>query len=83
MEQRAAMKFCTKLKKTAAARFDMLESAYCEEDLCRTKVQGRDQKVRMQNSSVKTTFTACFHAVLSHPPNSIDLAPADSFYFSN
>jgi hypothetical protein len=31
MEQRAAIKFCVKLKKTATETFEMLKSAYGEE----------------------------------------------------
>jgi hypothetical protein len=33
MEQRAVIKFCVKLKKTAAKTFEMLKSAYGEECL--------------------------------------------------
>jgi hypothetical protein len=38
MEQRAAMKFCVKLKKTAPETFEMLKSAYSEDCLSRTSV---------------------------------------------
>jgi hypothetical protein len=38
MEQRAAIKFCVKLKKTAAGMFETLRSAYGEECLWRTNV---------------------------------------------
>jgi hypothetical protein len=38
MEQRAAIRFCVKLKKTATETFEMLKSAYGEECLSRTKV---------------------------------------------
>jgi hypothetical protein len=38
MEQRAAIKFCVKLKKTATEMFEMLESVYNEECLSRTSV---------------------------------------------
>jgi hypothetical protein len=38
MEQRAAIKFCVKLKKTATETFGMLKSAYGEECLSRTNV---------------------------------------------
>jgi hypothetical protein len=37
MEQRAAIKFCAKLKKTATETFEMLTSAY-DEFLSRTSV---------------------------------------------
>jgi hypothetical protein len=33
MEQRAAIKFCARLKKTAAETFEVLKSAYGEECL--------------------------------------------------
>jgi hypothetical protein len=35
MEQRAAIKFCVKLKKTATETFEMLKSPYGEECLLR------------------------------------------------
>jgi hypothetical protein len=38
MEQRAAMKFCVKLKKTVIETFELLKSGYCEECLHRTSV---------------------------------------------
>jgi hypothetical protein len=38
MEQKAAIKFCVKLKKTATETFEMLKSAYGEECLSRTSV---------------------------------------------
>jgi hypothetical protein len=38
MEQRAAIKFCVKLKKTATETFDMWKNAYGEECLSRTSV---------------------------------------------
>jgi hypothetical protein len=38
MEQRAAIKFCVILKKTATETFEMLKSAYGEEYLSRTSV---------------------------------------------
>jgi hypothetical protein len=38
MEQRAAIKFCVKLNKTATEMFEMLKSAYGEECLLRTNV---------------------------------------------
>jgi hypothetical protein len=38
MEQRAAIKFCVKLKKTATEMFEMLKSAYREESLSRSSV---------------------------------------------
>jgi hypothetical protein len=44
MEQRAAIKLCTKLKKTAAETFDMLESVYGEESLCRTRFKEGTRK---------------------------------------
>jgi hypothetical protein len=64
MEQRAAIKFCVKLKKTASETFEMLKSAYGEE--CITRTSGFEwhkrfkeaQKVRMQKSWVKTVLTA-------------------------
>jgi hypothetical protein len=36
MEQRAAIKFCVQLKKTATETFEMLKSPYGEECLSRT-----------------------------------------------
>jgi hypothetical protein len=38
MEQRAAIKFCVNLKKSATETFEMLKSAYGEEYLSRTSV---------------------------------------------
>jgi hypothetical protein len=38
MEQRAAIKFCVKLQKTATETFEMLKSAYNEECLSRTSM---------------------------------------------
>jgi hypothetical protein len=38
MEQRAAIKFCVKLKKTVTETLEMLKSAYGEECLSRTSV---------------------------------------------
>jgi hypothetical protein len=38
MEQRARIKFCIKLKKTAAETFEMLKNAYCEECSSTTSV---------------------------------------------
>jgi hypothetical protein len=38
MEQRAAMKFCVKLKKTATETFEMLKNEYSKECLSRTSV---------------------------------------------
>jgi hypothetical protein len=38
MEQRAAIKFCVEIKKTATERFEMLKSAFGEECLSRTSV---------------------------------------------
>jgi transposase len=38
MEQRAAIKFCVKLKKAATETFEMLKSAYGEECLSRRSV---------------------------------------------
>jgi hypothetical protein len=38
MEQRAAIKFCVKLKKTATETFEMFKSAYGEECLSSTSV---------------------------------------------
>jgi hypothetical protein len=38
MEQRAAIKFCVNLEKTASETFEMLKSAYGEECLSRTSV---------------------------------------------
>jgi hypothetical protein len=64
MEQRAAIKFCAKLKKTAPETFEMLKSAYGEECLSSTSVFEwhqrfkEAQKVRMQKSWVKTMLTA-------------------------
>jgi hypothetical protein len=38
MEERAAIRFCVKLNKTATKTFEMLKSAYGEECLLRTSV---------------------------------------------
>jgi hypothetical protein len=38
MEQRAAIKFCVKLKKAVTETFEMLKSPYSEECLSRTSV---------------------------------------------
>jgi hypothetical protein len=68
MEQRAVIKFCVKLQKTATEMFEMLKSAYGEERLSRTSVfewhirHIEAQKVRMQKSRVKTMLTAFFYA---------------------
>jgi hypothetical protein len=68
MEQRAAIKFCVKLKETATEMFEMLKSAYAEESLSRTsmfewhKMFKEAQKVRMQKSQVKTMLTVFFGA---------------------
>jgi hypothetical protein len=71
MEQKAAIKFCVKLKKTATKRFEMLENAYGEECLLRSSVFEchkryiEAQKVRMQKSRVKILFSAfCMLKVL-------------------
>jgi hypothetical protein len=63
MKQRAAIKFCVKLKKTATETFEMLKSAYGEECLLRISVfechkRFKAQKARMQTSWVKTMWTA-------------------------
>jgi hypothetical protein len=56
MEQRAAIKFCVILKKTATETFEMLKSTYGEECLLRTSVfewhkrYVEAYKVRMQKS---------------------------------
>jgi hypothetical protein len=50
MEQRAAIKFRVKIKKTATETFEML------------KIVQRPQKMRMQKSRVKTMLTAFFYA---------------------
>jgi hypothetical protein len=68
MEQRLAIKFLVKLKKTATETFEMLKSAYGEEYLSRTSVFEwherfkEAQNVRMQKSLVKTMLTAFFYA---------------------
>jgi hypothetical protein len=68
MDQRAAVKFCVKLKKTDTETFEMLKSGYGEECLSRTRVFEwherfkEAQKVRMQKSQVETMFTAFFYA---------------------
>jgi hypothetical protein len=65
---RAAIKFCVKLKKTAPETFEMLKSAYSEECLSRTSVSEwykrykEAQKMMMQKSLVKTMLTAFFYA---------------------
>jgi hypothetical protein len=64
MEQRAVIKFCVKLKKTATETFEMLKSAYGEKCLSRASVFEwckryiEAQKVRMQKLQVKTMLTA-------------------------
>jgi hypothetical protein len=71
MEQRAAMKFYVKLKKSSPETFGILKSAYGEECLSRISVFEwhkrfkEAQKVRMQKSRVKTTLTALFMLKLS------------------
>jgi hypothetical protein len=66
VEQRAVIKFCVKLKKTATEMFEMLKSVYVEECLSRTSVFEEQksfkesQKVRMQNSQAKTNLTTIF-----------------------
>jgi hypothetical protein len=63
MEQRGAIKFRVKLKKTATETFEMLKSAYGGECLSRTVVSEwhkrfrEAQKARIQKSRVKTTLT--------------------------
>jgi hypothetical protein len=46
MEQRAAIKFCVKLKKTATETFEMLKSAYGEECLSRTSMFERHKRFK-------------------------------------
>jgi hypothetical protein len=59
MEQRAAIKFRVKLKKTATETFEILKIVYDEEYLSRTSVSEwhkmyiQAQRVRMQKSWVK------------------------------
>jgi hypothetical protein len=68
MEQRAVVKFCVKLKKTATETFEMLRSSYGEECLSRTNVLEwhkrfkEAQKLRTHKSLVKTMFTAFVNA---------------------
>jgi hypothetical protein len=68
MEQRAAIKFCVKSKKTVAETFGVLKSAFGEEYLSRASMFGwherfkEAQKLRMQKSRVKTMLTAFFYA---------------------
>jgi hypothetical protein len=68
MEERAANKFCVKLKKTATETFEMLKCAYDKECLPRTSVSEwhkrytEPQNVRMQKSRVKTMLTLFFDA---------------------
>jgi hypothetical protein len=63
MEQKAAIAFCVKLKKTATEMFEMLKSAYDEEYLSRTSVFAwhkrfkEAQKVRVQKWRVKIMLT--------------------------
>jgi hypothetical protein len=67
MEQRAAIKFCVKLKKTATETFQMLKSVYVEECLPTASVfqwhkrSKEAQKVRMQKSRAKTMPTEFFY----------------------
>jgi hypothetical protein len=66
MVQRAAIKFCAKLTKTATETFEKLKSAYGEECLSTAslfelhKISKKAQKVRMQKSRVKTMLTTFF-----------------------
>jgi hypothetical protein len=66
VKQKAVIKFCVKLKKTATETFEMLKSVYGEECLSRTSVfewhkrHIEAQKLRMQKSLMKTMLTAFF-----------------------
>jgi transposase len=58
MKQRAAIKFCVKLKKTATETFEMLKSAYGEECLSRTIVfewhkRFKEERVSLQDDERK------------------------------
>jgi hypothetical protein len=46
MKQRAEIKFCVILKKTATETFEMLKSAYGEECLSRTSVSDRYKRLK-------------------------------------
>jgi hypothetical protein len=67
VEQRASIKFCVNLKKTATETFEMFKNTYDEESLSRTsasewnKRYTEAQKVRMQKSPVKAMLTAFFY----------------------
>jgi hypothetical protein len=66
MEQRAAIKFCVKLKKTATEMFEMLRSLHGAECFTRTsvfkwhKMFTVAQKARVQKTRIKTMLTAFF-----------------------
>jgi hypothetical protein len=68
MEQRAGIKYCVKLNKTATETFEILKSACGEEYLSRRSVfewhkrHIEAQKLRMQKSRVKTMLTAFYDA---------------------
>jgi hypothetical protein len=51
MEQRAAINFCVKLKKTATEKFEMLRSAYGPEGLSRTSVFEWHKRFRSSSES--------------------------------
>jgi hypothetical protein len=54
VEQRAAIKFCVKLKKTATQTFEMFKSSYSEECLSRTNVFGWHKSSNKGESHYKT-----------------------------
>jgi hypothetical protein len=68
MKQRAVIKFCVKLKKTATETFEMLKSMYGEDCLSRTSVFEwhirfkEAQKVTLQKLGVKPMLPAFFDA---------------------
>jgi hypothetical protein len=63
MEQREAIKFCVKLKKTATKTFEVLRSAYCDECVLRTSVfewhkmfkEGRESLKDVEQKSCPST----------------------------
>jgi hypothetical protein len=54
MEQRAEIKFCVRLKKTATETFEMLKSAFGEECLSRTSVSEWHKRLMKGKSRYKT-----------------------------
>jgi hypothetical protein len=72
MEQRAAIEFCVKLKKTTTETFECFKNTYGEACLSRTsmfewhKKYIEVQKVRKKKSRVKTMLTIFYAKVIIH-----------------